>query len=960
MGVPAFFKWLQRRYPVIISNCIERRSDHDSSKPNPNTEGDREFDCLYLDMNGIIHPCFHPEGLPPPKNEEEVFENVDKYILRLFNIVRPRLILYMAIDGVAPRAKMNQQRMRRYRSAKDNAYKLEKMKFEAQRDGLEDELKELNDPDYLKNHDSNVITPGSPFFQRLTQHLKEFISKQQKEDPGWKKIMVILSDASVPGEGEHKIMSFIRSQRVQPGYEPNRRHVIYGLDADLIFLGLASHEPYFTLLRENVIDTSAKNPEKGDIGPEFFHFVSLWVLRQYLNRDLRPPGLRFEWNLENALDDFILLCFAAGNDFLPGLPGFSIHSGAIQAVISTYRRLLPVFGYLTQNGGVNVPSFSQVICEFDKGEARGLETILYPSKEAIKAQEYVNSISNTDNPVYIEQNEEEDTKDKKKQRCSSENKHKVEEMKPKYYNQKFGFNAQLYKSCVSPVVTEYTRGMIWILNYYLHGVPSWNWYYPYQYAPCASDFKSISLDQKNYTFDLSEPFKPLVQLMAVLPPQSAHALPDSMKKLMTDPKSELIEFYPTKFTVDLCGGTAIWHGIVNVPFIDEKKLNSVLESMDLNLTPEEALRNKFGDTRMFIYKDSAPPKNLKDEINLNGPTFGKIYRLKSFDYDNAESCEFIFEHPKLVPGQFMSYLNMGVILPPSAIEIKHNLDRYDAFYDRGTIADSDTIEENFERPLQIPGYIQGTTMDSRAKLVQKMKYLQSMKDDLSSNPDINNQNMNRNNEKDSNHYNNMKQPKNSPQATNQRNSHNIPNQIPQQQFPNQIPQQQFPGQMQQQFPNQMQPQQFPNQMQPQQFPNQMPPQQFPNQMPPQQFPNQMPPQQFPNQMPPQQFPNQMPPQQFPNQMPLQQFPNQMPLQQFPNQMQRQQFPNQRNLPNFPNQMPPQQYPNQMLQQQFPNQKNIPNFPNQISPQQFPNQPPVLQSPNQQIPSNFPNQIPRNN
>ncbi|XP_044474421.1 5'-3' exoribonuclease 3-like isoform X2 [Mangifera indica] len=583
MGVPAFYKWLVDKFPRIVVDVIEEmpveingvKIPLDTRNPNPNK---MEFDNLYLDMNGIIHPCFHPEDRPAPTTFDELFQRIFHYIDRLFVLVRPRKLLYMAIDGVAPRAKMNQQRSRRFRAAKDAAD------------------------------------------------------------------AVILSDANVPGEGEHKIMSYIRLQRNLPGFDPNTRHCLYGLDADLIMLALATHEIHFSILRQMghlAEDCEGKAKRKSGEFDEPYQFLNIWTLREYLEYEMRIPNPPFEIDIECIFDDFIFMCFFVGNDFVPHMPTLEIREGAINLLITVYKKEFRAMGgYLTDGGKPNLIRVERFIQAVGSHEDRIFQNRAWwhqrqaerskREKAQAKSGDNAEPLSQPDSLVpvsrfhgsclasgpsvldYQKQENREGLKTKVKEilrkksdAFNSENpeedKIKLGEpgWKERYYEEKFDAKTPEEREYIQKdVVLRYTEGLCWVMNYYYEGVCSWRWFYPYHYAPFASDLKDLG--ELDIRFELGQPFKPFSQLLGVLPAASAHALPDRYRILMTDPNSGIIDFYRSDFKVDMNGKRYAWQGIVKLPFIDEARLLAEVKKVEHTLTEEEVQRNSMMSNMLFV------------------------------------------------------------------------------------------------------------------------------------------------------------------------------------------------------------------------------------------------------------------------------------------------------------------------------------------------------------------------
>lgn len=570
MGVPSLFRWIAKRYPKSIYNV-----------------NNQEVDNLYLDLNGIIHPCCHPKNKEAPSSESGMFREIYRTIDHLISIVKPKHLLYIAVDGVAPRAKMNQQRERRFKS--------------------KDESEEN------PNFDTNTITPGTPFMYALHRGIKKYIeARQSVGGNGWSNLSVVYSGCDVPGEGEHKIYDFVRSIRGS-----GVRHAICGLDADLIFLSLASHEKSFKVLREDVFylereersycnKCMVEGHSTGNCVPSKFPpyiYLDIEIIRKYLYTEFTSL-ISAKFDFERILDDWIFVCFFVGNDFLPSIPSMDIKVNAIDTISGSYiKNLLSRKVYLTSDGSINI---SELIVLMDSlGES---ENNLLRSKLA----GYVKMAKRRGETV-----REEDSR-----MLLFEEKGKKE-----YYSTKLHASEpeEIEKVCL-----EYVRGLAWVLQYYHTGVPSWDWYYPMHFAPLAKDIANTL--RKNatveFTFEIGHARKPLEQLMSVLPPSSYKSIPVPLRKIFTD----LPENYPSEIVVDMFGKAQPWQGVVILPFINSEKLIELVREYSKEIPLNELYRNVEGKDLLFI------------------PVSNKNYTLAESVYTNFSKSSGVKIHGKFYNG----------------------------------------------------------------------------------------------------------------------------------------------------------------------------------------------------------------------------------------------------------------------------------------------------------------------
>lgn len=697
MGIPKFYRWLSTRYPYIASAVTS-----DDVPP---------IDNLYLDLNGLVHNVTHANGsdkliltsrLINTGRIDQVWRSLFKAFDDIVRFVRPRKVLFVALDSVPPVAKMVQQRSRRIKDEKSIAG----TSYLAQRH-REAEV-----------FDISAISPGTQFMAELNKQLDFFLQSKVNSDPLYQGLRVIFSDSNTPGEGEQKITEYIRNYRGSQEYDANTRHCIYGLDADLIMLSLITHEPHMVLLKDVVEQSHSSGkevfsiPRNNPLKQQEYILVFISVLREYFEVEFGglKSQLQFPFDLERVIDDFVFFCFFVGNDFLPTLNTIDINYGSLDEVIRLYKRMLPgLGGYITDNGRILWENAERVFEELGKSE---IKTIARRFKQKEHAEAFkltgnkkanIKHVLPEDKPKSDNDAESDprksledairkdlaqelipDTEEVAKAENDLENNdvlQPTEELSSQqgkarqlYYFKKFSIDiaTEEGQKTLTEIRSKYMQGLQWVLCYYHEGVKHWGWFYCYHYAPLISDIGST----KGYDFDKSllelkepnAPLEPFEQLLVILPKFSRRLLPKQYHGLY-DSGSAISDLYPTTFEVDPNGRELAWEAVKLIPCIDVCRILKAKNEHVAGLgefTEEEKERNKLHKPFEYAYVESketvvvkSPLKHASDLVNVHcerrefnyasvkksfAPTLAEGVELPCYDfpslkYINIESCE---------------------------------------------------------------------------------------------------------------------------------------------------------------------------------------------------------------------------------------------------------------------------------------------------------------------------------
>ncbi len=549
MGIPLYFRFLTQKYPKTIIDLSSFQG---------------KINELYYDLNGLIHPACQKarksvenKGCSRQHIENQMHNAVFYKIEEILNLIDPKNIASLSVDGVAPLAKINQQRSRRYKSHILST--------------MINKVKERHG-EMVDKWDTNAISPGTNFMNELMDKLEKYVHDKNKlimanMESESEPLQLELSTSNQPGEGEHKIFKKIRDSELNHNPEQPYHRLIYGLDADLIMLSLVSGKRGIYLLRESVHFGKVKEDE--------FLLLDIDLLRECLCSEVRGYLPNINISDTQIINDYLLLCFMIGNDFLPHVPSLHIGEGSIDFILECYGEVFnghhETTGLISEDGEIDIDKFTRIlevlareedemVKSFYKSHIRkkyGETSNLSKMDSEIRRIEFLPLVKRVPDTVHFNEAGWED----------------------RYYKRYLCCN-NIQSKDIDKLCKNYCEGLIWCYNYYTKECVSWEWYYKFSCAPTTKDLHSYfqrNLFSNNINFKKSVPLEPVQQLLCILPPASSYLIKYPERNLMISDDSIIRDLFPNSFNIEMLYMRYFHESIPQLPIINVDRLKEAIE-----------------------------------------------------------------------------------------------------------------------------------------------------------------------------------------------------------------------------------------------------------------------------------------------------------------------------------------------------------------------------------------------
>jgi len=525
MGIPSYFIYIVKYHRSIIKKF---------------NKSEIIINNLYLDCNSLIYDAINIIIFDNKEQfEEDVLDMICNKIKMYINTINPINKVLIAFDGVAPVAKLNQQKNRRYKS------------------WFQDKImRTINIDSNEKKWNQAAITPGTKFMEKLDNKIKKtFILSENK-------IEFIISTSTEVGEGEHKIYEYIRKNQE---YHKETSTVIYGLDADLIMLTLNHliysnklylfrETPYFI---KNIDETLVENGNYLLNIPEFADKLISSMISQD-NIENLDNNIKI-----NIINDYVFLCFFLGNDFMPHFPCLNIRTNGIDIILNIYNKLNSnLKNFFVTKKGINwlqVRNMIEILSRNEelliKEEYKNRKKMELKKNQIINGeQKFINiPMYNRESELFINPNEE--------------------GWQYRYY--KILFDIEIDDERKKQICINYLSILEWNYYYYNSKCIDWRYKYNYNYPPLFQDLiKYVPYFETRFLKDeIYNPINDKIQLAYVLPRDSLYLIPNiNINKLL----NEYNNYYKLDYDFEWAFCKYFWECHVKIPDFKIEVLEKIL------------------------------------------------------------------------------------------------------------------------------------------------------------------------------------------------------------------------------------------------------------------------------------------------------------------------------------------------------------------------------------------------